>query len=778
MLSRHMGNSEEVDFPLYPDSAQNMFMSQQPFVNVPNFDIDSNLYNNFTRTNAPFMSGPGLGSNAIYTDIDPSVSAYALESPELRAGASSNYSTASAPSAASSAMGSPPSIQGHIASVPEWGPSGLGPNPGIVRFDSFSQTGNEYNFPSSGMEEFALEFDPAKPDGFVGECETISRVACSGQPGAASISPKSLSLSNLRSSPAMVDESMHYVPGSMLSPTTPLSARSRGSRDDYLMSPPPVSVSSQSSVSLRRPSQEFRRPSLASSAASRAQDMYSSPRPGVSQPSFISESPSFFFSQSSGSFVLPLDSSCWFPLSIQSRLSAKYKGTLKLTINASDPSILHSQYTTRPSSATQPNEPYQTPTYPESPALSHLSHLSRSPTTAKQGSQSPFLNSHYNGYPYPPPRRRSIQSYSSQENFSGEESREKGRCTYPDCGKVFKDLKAHMLTHQNERPEKCPIQNCDYHIKGFARKYDKNRHTLTHYKGDMVCGFCPGSGSSHEKSFNRADVFKRHLTSVHAVEQSAPNSRKKTASNRRNVPGYASEASGKCSTCSATFSSAQDFYEHLDDCVLRIVQLEEPSEAVNAARLAEVEQNEDVHETLRNNALPTTTMNVYFSEEDAEDNDVDDDNDEDFTLTTKIPRRPRNNHSTNGGIQKSRGLTHSRGGVVSVVAKGRKRNKLQPRSWGCAESQMKMRKRVLCVFDGPRRLWKDDMMIDTSGGETRVTLPDGKSWVTDLDVMTVRRADAFHSATDDEKGPWLADDLTGLDVEKLLEVKSEVKNES
>lgn len=332
-----------------------------------------------------------------------------------------------------------------------------------------------------------------------------------------------------------------------------------------------------------------------------------------------------------------------------------------------------------------------------------------------------------------------------------------------------------MLTHQNERPEKCPIQTCDYHIKGFARKYDKNRHTLTHYKGTMVCGFCPGSGSSHEKSFNRADVFKRHLTSVHAVEQTPPNSRKKTAVNAnggRSMPGYASEASGKCSTCSATFGSAQDFYEHLDDCVLRIVQQEEPSEAVNAARLAEVEQDQDVHETLRNNALPTTTTKMYFGEEE-EDDDMDDDNDDDFSLATKVPRKSRNNRTATGGIQKSRGLTLSKGGVTTAVAKGRKRRKDYPLSWGCSASQMKMKKRVLCVFDGPRRLWKDDMMVDTSGGETRVSLPDGKSYITDLDVMTVRRADAFHNATDDEKGPWIADDLTGLDVEKLLEVKSE-----
>lgn len=129
-----------------------------------------------------------------------------------------------------------------------------------------------------------------------------------------------------------------------------------------------------------------------------------------------------------------------------------------------------------------------------------------------------------------------------------------------------------MLTHQNDRPEKCPIQTCDYHVKGFARKYDKNRHTLSHYNGTMVCGFCPGPGSAAEKSFNRADVFKRHLTSVHGVEQTPPNSRKRYVGSSRNrrqeLSGLAADATGQCSTCSQFFANAQVFYEHLDNCVL------------------------------------------------------------------------------------------------------------------------------------------------------------------------------------------------------------------
>ena len=214
----------------------------------------------------------------------------------------------------------------------------------------------------------------------------------------------------------------------------------------------------------------------------------------------------------------------------------------------------------------------------------------------------------------------------------GEESKERGRCPNPECGKPFKDLKAHMLTHQAERPEKCPIVKCEYHIKGFARKYDKQRHTLTHYKGTMVCDFCPGSGSPAEKSFNRADVFKRHLTSVHGVEQSPPNSRKKSPSfgTTKKATSLPSDitATGKCSTCSHVFKNVQEFYEHLDDCVLSVVQQEEPSEAINEKALTAISRDPAVQEALERNNLPNTFDYQMPSEAPFEEDDNDDDENE------------------------------------------------------------------------------------------------------------------------------------------------------
>ena len=84
-----------------------------------------------------------------------------------------------------------------------------------------------------------------------------------------------------------------------------------------------------------------------------------------------------------------------------------------------------------------------------------------------------------------------------------------------------------------------------------------------------------------------------------------------------------------------------------------------------------------------------------------------------------------------------------------------------------------MKKRVMTVWDGQRRLAKDDMML-SSDFEVRVPLPRNNgvrdntisplsagsgsgsgSWVTDLDVQTLRRADGFHMATEEERGPWM-----------------------
>jgi len=142
------------------------------------------------------------------------------------------------------------------------------------------------------------------------------------------------------------------------------------------------------------------------------------------------------------------------------------------------------------------------------------------------------------------------------------------------------------------------------------------------------------------------------------------------------------------------------------------------------------------------------------------------------------------------------GLTYSKGGIPratapSSLAKGgplsglsaRKKRKQYPAAWGSASAdKMKMKKRVLCVYDGQRRLCKDDMMLDGEF-EVRVLLPitptqhtsdtdsvndiasDSREnvYITDLDIQTLKRADAIFTATEEERGPWIPDNIADVE---------------
>jgi hypothetical protein len=127
-----------------------------------------------------------------------------------------------------------------------------------------------------------------------------------------------------------------------------------------------------------------------------------------------------------------------------------------------------------------------------------------------------------------------------------------------------------VATFQIERPQKCPVTSCEYHTKGFQRRHDRIRHTLTHYEGIMVCGYCPGNETAAAKSFYRTDVFKRHLVNAHSVIQMPPDTFiGPIIPGTKTLSEYAPGATGECSICRSVFFNAQDFYEHLDDCALK-----------------------------------------------------------------------------------------------------------------------------------------------------------------------------------------------------------------
>lgn len=467
-----------------------------------------------------------------------------------------------------------------------------------------------------------------------------------------------------------------------------------------------------------------------------------------------------FFAQSSGNFMPPIESSCRFTPILQTpyHIESSTLRTSMLTTFYADPSLIggypEQQQAMFVNAAFNQVSPMASPV--PSPQFYNQQFAQPMPHDNYMQQQFHMMRQPSHGSHYSP-------AHSHASPVSEFENAEDRRCPYTDCGKPFKDLKAHMLTHLAERPEKCPITTCEYHRKGFSRKYDKNRHTLTHYKGTMVCGFCPGSGTPSEKSFNRADVFKRHLTSLHGVEQTPPNSRKRspTASTKK-LSSYCADATGKCSTCNATFNNAQDFYEHLDECVMRVVQQEEPTEAINQQHLGSITNDKDVQETFDRHLIKAEEESMDLDLDDEEDEDEDDE-DEDFSNRKSDKKKSAVLH---GGIRK-KGFTWSQGGV-KLAGKGRKNRKNYPPSWGMSPDRVTMKKRVLLCYDGERRLVKDDMMLNRDY-EVRLPLPDGESYVTDLDVETMKRAEGFHGATDDERGPWILDESAqDLDLGELM----------
>ncbi|KAF2155863.1 hypothetical protein K461DRAFT_318528 [Myriangium duriaei CBS 260.36] len=715
--------------------------------------VNPSLNKTPARTQSPSYS-PALSASQSF-DVNPNFS-------------STSDSGASGPSTISSAMASP-SLNGQNAA--EWVPGQQGLGIGIVHHDGYHA---EPHYETFSTENFV---GAEKFSGCVGESADISSShSASFQSSSQSMYIPHSSVAPVSPPIGLAESSYwgtlprtegHSQPVMSSAPTeshmagSPEQSRLTGTQQPFRSPQTPASATRSNhalSPLLARVAGQ-RRPSIPpahrqisgrlSSPLSQEQFMNPQEQEAVQYP-FSQPSQSHFFLQSSGAYVAPLESSY--------------------------PSLIE-PYSTTGFPVTQfpmPQSPSQSYMHSTSPALSHSSMPSR------VGGPGPYRTERTvtaNWQPYSTQRGHSVisnQSHRSGHSVGSCGSDEKREiCPVEGCKRPIRDLKAHMLTHQSERPEKCPIPSCPYHIKGFARKYDKNRHTLTHFKGTMVCDFCPGSGTPSEKSFNRTDVFKRHFQSVHNVEQTTNSSRKKkSGSSAKSSPGQ--ETPGVCRTCGRTFANAQVFHDHIDECVLEKVQQADPTEALNQAHLTSVANDESVKESLaKHNLSPSLDGPTTFDED--MDADADEDIDDDLSADLQMDAEDKDSAQSGGdctavAVRKTKksakakaGLTWSKGGVTlnAQEGKGRKRREY-PMSWGARREKMNMKKRVLCVFDGPHRLLKDDMML-ASENEVRIPLPQregqGARWITDLDVLTIQRAEAFLNATEEERGPRL--DPTG-----------------
>ena len=98
------------------------------------------------------------------------------------------------------------------------------------------------------------------------------------------------------------------------------------------------------------------------------------------------------------------------------------------------------------------------------------------------------------------------------------------------------------------------------------------------------------------------------------------------------------------------FKNAQDFYEHLDECVLQVVQQQEPSEAINEARLAEVANDPALLQTLDRHNMSASAQHDSASNEENDDLEQEIHADEEWTRSN-----PSNPRSGKGSIQPGKG---------------------------------------------------------------------------------------------------------------------------
>jgi len=231
--------------------------------------------------------------------------------------------------------------------------------------------------------------------------------------------------------------------------------------------------------------------------------------------------------------------------------------------------------------------------------------------------------------------------------------------------------------------------------------------------------------------------------SVHNVEQTPPNSRSKKNSSASDEPSspctsafpdFAKGITGKCSTCSITFQNAQQFYEHLDDCVLSKVCQPEPAGDINAANLAQIKV-EDM--------AACDIINGQDEEEDNDDEEEENDAIENKDENHKKFGRSKGSHKSVTGISGQK--TQSRGKITKASRKNRKNF---PADWGTSTDRMVSKRRSLMVYDGSKRLLRDDMMM-SAPWEVKTNM--GGAAVSDLDFWSITRANAYHDAAKQER---------------------------
>lgn len=295
-MSRHISEEHEQFGSVYPDPPHGTFSAAppQPTFSAAAMDMGLTSENYYPRMSQdlpttmscfehiPFVSDGSLGWSYGGGMSPP------MFHDDREIGVPSNISTASGHSAPSSAVGSPRSTHDQPAPMPDWNAQGV-MSPGIVGSHEYF-TGTEYSFAPQGMEDLtSFAYETTKAPGFVGELPQTPT-----------------------SAPEQHQQQQQQQFFGTLSPCV---SRRESSCTFSSASGPAIDTPSESAYTqtvgspISRP-EPSRNPSIFASPDP-ANSLSSPTAPVWTSPTTPQVSP--FFSQSSGHFIAPLGSSCWFP---------------------------------------------------------------------------------------------------------------------------------------------------------------------------------------------------------------------------------------------------------------------------------------------------------------------------------------------------------------------------------------------------------------------------------------------------------------------------------
>jgi len=187
---------------------------------------------------------------------------------------------------------------------------------------------------------------------------------------------------------------------------------------------------------------------------------------------------------------------------------------------------------------------------------------------------------------------------------------------------------------------------------------------------------------------------------------------------------------GICSTCHNVYPSAQALLAHLDECVLRVVQ--QPS--------AVSQNNERLLSGMADNGSSYGIDGEVFSLE------VSPDSQESHRVkpcSGKGTISTKSSSSSSSPSIRSNVIDGrvSKRTTTTLLAPQPLKRRAYPAAWALPADEVNLKKRVACVFDGQRRLFKDEMTMNTD-------------YEVDLDLVSLSQANFLSNASEEERMRW------------------------